>query len=537
MPRGRHRQSPPLHRLLPPVSIAGASLACAAGAWFVGDDLVQRVLAGGAAAAATGGAVLLRAWDRSAGKRVAELTKARSREEWKTEERIADLESDVEESREIRAALDTKLRAKRAELARLRSEHAELLRRYATAETERASALEGRRLLALEAAAPAEDGADVAEAERPTASDAPTPAAYARAADALRRLARNAARQERGEGGAAEAGTSKAGTSAPEAPKVKAPKTETAEVGTVEAGAAGSGEVRAGASGTGAAGSAEELPEAAGEAAVAAREGGTSQGGAKAPAAAASGAAADRPGAKNTAGVRGGKRRPATAGGSASDAADRPEPGAVPGSGAVPGAGAVPGPRRIPVAPDAIAPRNPGRFPASRVTGGFDFFGTGNAGPKAAEGGDARRALSGGAPVPPTGPGVAGPRRPVAAEPPAPLEEDLADVVGDEAVAEQSARGARTAPVPSGLPKATPQPTAAAKKPTAAAPSSKKGDQVPAQGTARTAADGTSPQPAAEEAADAAPEDGDGVSEVIDLTAHDETEQFDVADLRSAVSS
>ena len=155
MPRGRHRHSPPLHRLLPPSTVAGASIACAAGAWFVGDDLVQRVLAAGAAAAALTGAVLLRTWDRAAGRRVAELTRARVRDEWRTEERIAELETDVEESRELRAALDTKLRAKRAELARLRSEHAELLRRYATAETERASALEGRRLLAIEAAAPA----------------------------------------------------------------------------------------------------------------------------------------------------------------------------------------------------------------------------------------------------------------------------------------------------------------------------------------------------------------------------------------------
>lgn len=154
MPRGRHRQSPPLHRLLPPATVAGASIACAAGAWFVGDDLVQRVLAVGAAAAALTGAVLLRTWDRNAGRRVAELTRARLRDEWRTEERIAELETDVEESRELRTALDAKLRAKRAELARLRSEHADLLRRYATAETERASALEGRRLLAIEAATP-----------------------------------------------------------------------------------------------------------------------------------------------------------------------------------------------------------------------------------------------------------------------------------------------------------------------------------------------------------------------------------------------
>lgn len=157
---------------------------------------------------------MMRAWDRKAGRKVAELTRARVRDEWRTEERIAELETDVEESREIRSALETKLRAKRAELARLRSEHAELLRRYATAETERASALEGRRLLAIEASAPAKalpvpsglrkpqpataaparasapssspDGAPAESSDRPTAApdrDAASPArAHTRAA-------------------------------------------------------------------------------------------------------------------------------------------------------------------------------------------------------------------------------------------------------------------------------------------------------------------------------------------------------------------
>ncbi|MER5825178.1 hypothetical protein ABT086_23690, partial [Streptomyces mirabilis] len=63
--------------------------------------------------------------------------------------------TDLDESRELRTKLEHKLRAKRAELAGLRNEHAALLRRYATAETERASALEGRRLLEIETVAPA----------------------------------------------------------------------------------------------------------------------------------------------------------------------------------------------------------------------------------------------------------------------------------------------------------------------------------------------------------------------------------------------
>ncbi|QIP88570.1 hypothetical protein GLX30_16340 [Streptomyces sp. Tu 2975] len=163
---------------------------CAAGAWFVGDPVALRVLVAAAAAAAVTGAVLMRSWDRGAGRRVAELTRGRASDQWKFEERIAELETDVEESRELRLKLDAKLRAKRVELAALRGEHAALLRRYANAETERATALEGRRQLAIEAAAPA-------KALLPAGST-PTPSTYLRAAKALEDLSRNAAAQEAG---------------------------------------------------------------------------------------------------------------------------------------------------------------------------------------------------------------------------------------------------------------------------------------------------------------------------------------------------
>ncbi|MET9803313.1 hypothetical protein [Streptomyces sp. NPDC006368] len=190
MPRGRHRHSPPLHRLLPPSAVAGASVLCAGGAWLLADPLPLRLLVAAAAAAAVTGSVLMRSWDRAAGRRVAELTRARAGDQWRTEERIAELETDLEESRELRAKLEAKLRAKRVELAGLRNEHAELLRRYATAETERASALEGRRRLAIEAAAPA------AARGLPAAGSTPTPAAYLMAAKALEDLTRNAAVRE-----------------------------------------------------------------------------------------------------------------------------------------------------------------------------------------------------------------------------------------------------------------------------------------------------------------------------------------------------
>ncbi|MFD0154440.1 hypothetical protein ACWGQ4_05120 [Streptomyces sp. NPDC055721] len=197
MPRGRHRHSPPLHKLLPPSAVAGAAVVCAAVVWLPGDLLVVRLLAVVAAAAAVTGAVLMRSWDRSAGAKVAELSRARTADQWKAEERVAELESDLEESRGLRTRLDAKLRAKRVELAALRGEHADLLRRYATAETERASALEGRRVLALEAtgATGAAGAADAEAKALPAAGSTPTPEAYRKAAQALRDLPRNAAIQ------------------------------------------------------------------------------------------------------------------------------------------------------------------------------------------------------------------------------------------------------------------------------------------------------------------------------------------------------
>ncbi|WP_329066977.1 hypothetical protein [Streptomyces sp. NBC_01429] len=189
MPRGRHRHSPPLHKLLPPTAVAGAAVLCAAGAWLFADPLVLRGLVAATAVAALTGAVVMRGWDRSAGRRVAELARGRESDHWKTEERVAELEADVEESRELRGKLDAKLRAKRVELAKLRGEHAALLRRYATAETERATALEGRRQLALEAAAEP-------KALTAASSGTATAAAYLGAARALDELARNGAAQQ-----------------------------------------------------------------------------------------------------------------------------------------------------------------------------------------------------------------------------------------------------------------------------------------------------------------------------------------------------
>ncbi|MEU8941412.1 hypothetical protein AB0C97_25555 [Streptomyces goshikiensis] len=201
MPRGRHRNPEPLHRLLTPTTVAGVSVAGAAAAWLPAEPLPLRILVALTAAAGVAGAFVMRSWDRAAGRRVAELARERVKDEWKTEERIAELESDLEEARVMRARLDTKLRAKRVELAALRGEHAALLRRYATAETERASALERRRLLAIEAsAAPSGAGSGSGSGPRElapvteerTSAGAPTAVGYARANVAMSALVRKA---------------------------------------------------------------------------------------------------------------------------------------------------------------------------------------------------------------------------------------------------------------------------------------------------------------------------------------------------------
>ncbi|WP_037910694.1 hypothetical protein [Actinacidiphila yeochonensis] len=189
MPRGRHRHSQPLHRMLPPLTVAGTAAVLALASLICADTALVRVLAVAAALVAGAGAALARVWDRSAGREVGELTARQVRDERKAEEREAELETDLEESREIRGRLEKKLRAKRAELGRLRTEHADLLRRYATAETERARALEARRRVQREGAA----------AGRLALGTGPAPvgpAAYLKAADALRNLARNAATQQ-----------------------------------------------------------------------------------------------------------------------------------------------------------------------------------------------------------------------------------------------------------------------------------------------------------------------------------------------------
>ncbi|MGW6705198.1 hypothetical protein ACWGDE_09940 [Streptomyces sp. NPDC054956] len=384
MPRGRHRNPEPLHRLLTPTTVAGVSVAGAAAAWLLAEPMALRLLVALTAAAGITGAVVMRSWDRAAGRRVAELGRERIKDEWKTDERIAELESDLEEARVLRGKLDAKLRAKRVELAGLRGEHAALLRRYATAETERASALERRRLLAIEAAAkPAIEAAAPpkelpAVSEERTPAGAATPVGFARANAALAAMARKA--------------QAPAGPSGPEGGRALVPA--------VAGGAP-----------------AAVVPAAAATAATA--------------------AAAKAPGA------------PAAVTGPAAPAA--PAAPEAHGRPAITGPAAAVPARRLAA---AVTPYDTQRRAASRALGGFDFFGTKTAA-------QARAVIE------------------------SVQNEDLADVVGAEALAVHKAESAQGGSEP---------------------------EFKPATAEHRA------------------------VGQVIDLTAHDETEPIDVAQLRTAIS-
>ncbi|ONK12341.1 hypothetical protein [Streptomyces sp. MP131-18] len=213
MARGRHRSSA-LHKVLIPAGLGTLALACAGGAWLLGDGddaIALRALVAVAAATTVACAVLLRRWDLAAGRQVARERAAKAGLAWQIEERQAELE----EAQEQVTALEEKIQGKRLDLGRLRSEHADLLRRYATAESERAKALEGRRQLALEAAQPAKALPAQATDHR-TAGGAPTPLTYRQAHEALAALTRSAARQREAREAREEAGEAGEAAEAPE---------------------------------------------------------------------------------------------------------------------------------------------------------------------------------------------------------------------------------------------------------------------------------------------------------------------------------
>ncbi|RDD89627.1 hypothetical protein DVZ84_11220 [Streptomyces parvulus] len=391
--------------------------------------MVLRVLAAAAAVTAVVGAVVMRHWDAQAGRRVADLTRARASDEWRYEERVAELESDLEESRDLRVKLEHRLRAKRTELAGLRNEHASLLRRYATAETERASALEGRRLLEIEAvpSAPALPAARPAPDRERADADA-APAATDPAGEDTGEAAKGAAEKDGAPAVFSPAGSQlflRAGAAlarfdadAPKGPDRGGRDDDGDPSGDGDGGDDGDG---GGKSDDGDGGESATAPEAA-------REHET-QG---------------RPEAAD------GHESPA-----ASPAPRSDEPPAPPAQSTRRADGHFTVPTAV-----AVVPAAPARRPS--VEGGFDFFGTKE--PGDGEGADGPAA---------SGAALESVRNSL-------HDEDLADVVGQEALALHKAEAE------------------------------------------------ASFKPAGEESR--------GVGQVIDLTAHDETEQIDIQGLRSAVS-
>ncbi|MFB7737356.1 hypothetical protein ACFC08_23820 [Streptomyces sp. NPDC056112] len=484
MPRGRHRHSPPLHRLLPSSAIAGVAVVCALGPWAFTDAVVLRLLAGTAAVTAVLGAFVMRRWDAQAGRRVADLTRARASDEWRFEERVAELETDLEESRELRGRLEQKLRARRTELAGLRNEHASLLRRYATAETERATALEGRRLLEIETgsdmlalpaaptAAPDAAGTETHESAAPVTGPtekkpgAAAPAVfspegselYLRAEAALSRLGKGGARAARTDEATRTGSSEESDTASETDPVWDTAVTADGDTDPDPARETGTGETPEHAAATTETAETAETTEAADPSDPAEVTGMAEPAGPAGPAEAdgpAGPAEADGPAGPAEADGPAGPAGPAEAADPAdrSTAADSGEQAApVPSATAVEPAKAAPqsqlpsGHFTVPTAV-AVVPAAPARRPL--VEGGFDFFGTKK---EAAD----------------TGPGAV-------------RNDDLVDVVGQEALALHKAEA--------------------------------ESQYKPADADAPAAG-----------------------RQIIDLTAHDETERIDLPGLRTAAS-
>ncbi|GAA2625040.1 hypothetical protein GCM10010307_11790 [Streptomyces vastus] len=456
-----------------------------------------RGLAAGAAATAVVGAVVMRHWDVSAGKRVADLTRARASDEWRHEERIAELETDLDESRELRTKLEHRLREKRAELQGLRNEHAALLRRYATAETERASVLESRRRLAIEATTPARAALPAAASADPVAEATEKPAPAARAAASVLYAKANAALDRLAEAAAAHVDVAEG---APWADK------ETKD------------------------GSAEDASEE-----VASEDTSGTSGSSAVDGSTESGPAGDAPDGSESP-KRDSPNDGSTESGPAPDAFDEPEPGPSPKGGPAKG-GSAKGALAKAGAPKGAPPAGgPGK--GGPTPGGSPKGGSRKKAPATGEAGTEGEAAQGKPEA------VGGHERTAAANAPTPAESPTTAA---------ALKPAHRAGLPSGhftVPKAVAVvPTSPARRPSVEGGFDFFGTQPEASQAALEAvqnedlADVVGQEALALHKAESeaqfkpADEESRGVGQqVIDLTAHDETEQIDVAELRSAVS-
>ncbi|MFC1442795.1 hypothetical protein ABUW04_31555 [Streptacidiphilus sp. N1-10] len=177
MPRGRHRQSSPLSRLLPPTACGVLAIAALISAVFVTDPGTLRVLVVAASVGAFAGAVLLRLREHAGEVELEAEVAARSRDEARFEDRVAELEYAAEAAEEQVKRLERRLLAQRSQIARAEAENARLLRERARIAAEQA----------LREAEEAQRKEVALRGMRPTAT------AYLKAAAALRGLERRAA--------------------------------------------------------------------------------------------------------------------------------------------------------------------------------------------------------------------------------------------------------------------------------------------------------------------------------------------------------
>lgn len=177
MPRGRHRQTSPLNRLLPPIACGVLAVAALVSAPLTSDLVLLRVLVVATAVGAASAAVLLRMRDRAGDVELEAEVSARARDEARFEDRIAELEFQAETAEEQAKRLERRLLAQRSQLARAEGDIQRLLRERA-------------RVAAEHAARAAEEARRREAAERGVR---PTPTAYLKAASVLRGLERRAA--------------------------------------------------------------------------------------------------------------------------------------------------------------------------------------------------------------------------------------------------------------------------------------------------------------------------------------------------------
>ncbi|MEV6206495.1 hypothetical protein [Kitasatospora sp. NPDC051914] len=181
MSRGRHRHSSVLGRSVPPVATGVLVLAAVAALVATPDAVVARSVGVAAVVAAVGLGLLLRQRDRAARAALQLAATRRLRLEERFEEQLAEAEYAAEVAEERATRFGRRLTAEKSRLAKAETEIARLLRERAVMVAEQA----------MREAEAAQRALDAARPEHPV-----TPAAYVRAAAALRHLERRGAEAE-----------------------------------------------------------------------------------------------------------------------------------------------------------------------------------------------------------------------------------------------------------------------------------------------------------------------------------------------------